>query len=265
MKDIFYESNKDKSSDIFAEKQKEFGGRFHFHRAFELAYITDGRARYLIEDENFIAEKDHIVFAHCYYRHKSYDDIKHNKYVIAVPEKLSRDVASLFEESTLPTLLADTEFNKTLLPFFEKLTNECSDMPRILSKGYANIIFGSLSQHYNSISVKPKNKNVLIIADILEYIDDHFRDKITLESLAATFGYNKTYFSRLFNQHIGMSVNNYINMVRLDRFEKLSADSKSENITELVFDCGFSSLATFYRVREVRRKGKLPTAEQVIE
>jgi len=262
MKDVFYESNKDKSSDIFAEKQKEFGGRFHFHRAFELAYITDGRARYLIEDENFIAEKDQIVFAHCYYRHKSFEDIKHEKYVIAVPENLSRDVAVLFSDTTLPMLLPDTEFNRTLLPFFEKLANECTDMSRILSKGYANIIFGSLSHHYNSIAVKPKNKNVLIIADILEYIDCHFRDKITLESLSATFGYNKTYFSRLFNQHIGMSVNNYINLVRLDRFEKLFADSKSENITELVFDCGFSSLATFYRVREVRRKGRISPTEQ---
>ncbi len=256
MKDILYEARKDRSSEIFAEIQHEYNGRMHFHRAFELGYIIEGSAKYTVEDECFTVQQDQIVFSHCYYRHTSTTELKHKKYIIAVPEKLSRDIVTLFSETTLPALLEDKEFNKTLRPFFEKLAYECATMPKILAKGYANVIFGSLSQHYNSIAVKPKNKNVLIIADILEYIDNHYMDKITLESLSSTFGYNKTYFSRLFNQHIGMSVNNYINMVRLDYFEKLYDDSKCDNITELVFDCGFSSLATFYRVREFRRKSK---------
>ena len=257
MKDIYYESQKDKRYEIFAEEQKEYGGRLHFHRAFELAYITEGTANYIIENETFTAQKDDIVFTHCYYRHRGLADIKHKKYVIAVPENFSKDIAKQFEHTTLPMLLSDKEFNKTLLPYFEKLVKESDGMLRMLAKGYANVIFGSLSQHYRSTAVKPKNKNVSIIADILEYIDDHYREQITLESLSEQFGYNKTYFSRLFNQHIGLSISNYVNMVRLNRFEWLYGDSKGENITELVFDCGFSSLATFYRVREFRRKNNL--------
>ena len=254
MKNIFYESTKDKMNGIFAEKQHEYDGRLHFHRAFELGYITEGSAHYIVEDEEFTATEGDIVFCHCYYRHTSTVDSPHTKYIAAVPENLSKDVATLFKDSTLPIHLSDKQFNKSLLPYFELLSRESKNMTKILSRGYANILFGSLSSHYNNIAVKPKNKNVEVIADILNYIDEHFREQITLETLSARFGYNKTYFSRLFNQHIGMSMNNYINMVRYDTFERLYGNKLGENITELVFDCGFSSLATFYRVREFRNK-----------
>lgn len=49
-----------------------------------------------------------------------------------------------------------------------------------------------------------------------------------------------------------MSINNYINMVRYNRFEEMCRNKCEKNMTELIFEYGFSSLATFYRVREMR-------------
>ena len=39
MTDVFYEAAKDTNGRIYAEIQKEYAGRYHFHRAFEIAYI----------------------------------------------------------------------------------------------------------------------------------------------------------------------------------------------------------------------------------
>ena len=256
MKDIFYEYMKDNQNTIFAEKQKEFPGRLHFHRAFELAYICEGQAQYTVDTETFVASSDHIVFCHCYYPHVSPVVPPHTKYVIAIPERLTKDIAVAFSHSTLPAFLPDKDFNKSLLPFFEKLVYESANISNMLSKGYAQIIFGSLAEHYNSVSTIPKNKNISLIADILSYIDVHFQEPISLESISAHFGYNKTYFSRLFNKHIGMSLNNYINMIRLNHFEVLSKNSNEANITDLIFACGFSSLATFYRVYNFRKSNR---------
>ena len=86
----------------------------------------------------------------------------------------------------------------------------------------------------------------------MNFIDDHCCEQLTLESISKHFGYNKTYFSRIFNDHIGMSLNNYINMVRYDKFTALSKDTEDSTITDLVFKCGFSSLSTFYRIRKTR-------------
>ena len=151
MKRIFYESFKDTSGLIYAEKQKEISGRIHFHRAFELAYILDGVATYNVEGEKLRAEAGDIVFVHCCYSHQSLMEPAHNKYVIAVPENITSDVAELFAESTLSTVLSDKEFNRTLLGYFESLVN--GKNLKIAEKGYANVIFGSLANHYERISI----------------------------------------------------------------------------------------------------------------
>lgn len=256
MRDVFYEAIKDQSGRVYAELQNEYQGRYHFHRAFEIAYIIDGSTRYMVEDEEYLAQSGDIVFAHRYYRHRSYDTGHMSKYVIAVPENLSHDILKLLEDSTLPSLMTDREFNKSVLPYFEALVanNGASD---IIVKGYASLIFGLLSEHYHSTAILPKSKNVSNIIDILTYVDEHCEEPITLTDIARTFGYNKSYFSRLFNKHVGSSLSDYINLVRLNRFELLSENESDRSTTELVFKSGFQSLATFYRTRDMRRRGRI--------
>lgn len=253
MKNILYEAIKDTHNKIFAEKQCEFYGRVHFHRAFEIAYIAEGATDFIVDDEKIHAEENDIIFVHSYCCHTARDIYKNSKYVIAVSENFSKDINNLFKELTLPPYLGDKEFNKTLLPFFKVLEQKGENMSTVLARGYANVIFGSLAEHYDKVLVKQKNKNISVIADTLGYIDNHYKEQITLEDIANYFGYNKTYFSRLFNNHIGMSLNNYINMVRFDKFEELYKTSKNKNITNLAMECGFSSLATFYRVKQFRK------------
>ncbi len=254
MNTIFYEAIKDSADSVFAEEQIAYSGRLHFHRAFEIAYIIEGRAEYTIEDKTFIAEAGDIVFAHCYYRHTSSDRIPHRKHVIAVPERLTRDIAKLFENKTLPMLLSDKAFNLILFPCFDALVKNHGKALKITEKGYASVIFGSVASHYDMEDIKRPLRAVSQISEILQFVDDNYTEPLSLESISAKFGYNKTYFSRMFNRYIGMSLTDYINMVRYDNFEKLLKNNPENNITNLALECGFSSLATFYRVRNVRNK-----------
>lgn len=252
MKDAFYEALKDTRGRLFAEIQKEYASRYHFHRAFEMAYIFEGDARYEIEDRLFSASADQIIFAHCYYRHRSLDILPHRKYVIAVPEKLSRDVYELFSSFTLPHLLPDKEFNRTLLPYFKALCACDDETPPIVIQGYVDLIFGLLASHYKSITVSPKSKNVTVIADILNYIDKHLGEPLNLTEISGYFGYNPSYFSRMFNRCVGISLNRYINFARLDRYEILERQSGEKSVTDRILEAGFSSLATFYRAKKER-------------
>lgn len=254
MKSIFYEALKDSTDAVFAEEQIAYSGRLHFHRAFEIAYIAEGKAEYTVEEESFVAEAGDIVFANCYYRHTSSDKIPHRKHVVAVPERLTRDIAKLFENKTLPALLSDKEFNKTLLPCFEALVRDKENMLKITAKGYANVIFGSVASHYEMVEIKRPIQAVAVISEILRFVDNHYAEPLSLEEISAHFGYNKTYFSRMFNRYIGMSLSSYVNNVRYDQFEQMLKNNPNANITDLAFECGFSSLATFYRVKNERSK-----------
>lgn len=254
MKDAYYEVLKDTRGQLFAEIQKEYASRYHFHRAFEMAYIFEGEAKYQVEESVFSAQTDQIIFAHCYYRHRSFDILPHKKYVIAVPEKLSHDVYELFSAFTLPHLLPDKEFNRTLLPYFKALYACDKSTPPIVIKGYVSLIFGLLASHYKSITVAPKSKNVSVIADVLNYIDKHLQEPLTLSEIAKIFGYNPSYFSRMFNACVGVSLNQYINFARLDRFALLEKSSDGKNVTERILEAGFPSLSTFYRAKKERER-----------
>ena len=252
MKDAYYEALKDTRGTLFAEIQKEYASRYHFHRAFEIAYIFEGEAKYRVEEEDFFAEKDQIIFAHCYYRHRSYDVTKHRKYVIAVPEQLAHDITPLLSESTLPNLLPDKEFNQTLLPYFQALYETTAETSEIVIKGYVSLIFGLLLSHYKSITVAAQSKNMSIITDILSYIDRHIDEPLNLGKIAGHFGYNTSYFSRLWGGCVGIPLTRYINLLRLDRYTELLKRRTSESITDLVFKAGVPSLSTIYRAKADR-------------
>ena len=53
------------------------------------------------------------------------------------------------------------------------------------------------------------------LKEILAYIDDHIREKITLGELARLAGYSPFYFSRLFSESMGMPVTGYIRIRKL--------------------------------------------------
>lgn len=249
MDTIFYESLKDTDHNVYAAEQVPSPCRLHFHRAFEINYVISGNADTEVEYKRFVAQTDDIVFIHRYYLHKSYDTHDHLKYVIAVPDHYSADFKEYFENETLPCLLTDKEFNKTLLPYIEKLVKHQNSLPQIVTMGFLNVIFGYLKAHYNAEKIHVNSKNVSIIVDILNYIDRHCHENLSLETLAKKFGYNKTYFSRLFNEHVGMPVKAYINNARLIRLAELQKKYPDANVTELALDAGFQSLATFYRIK----------------
>lgn len=53
-------------------------------------------------------------------------------------------------------------------------------------------------------------KNELVI-DILNYIDSHLYNKITINDLSKTFNYNKDYIMRIFKRELHISIIDYIN------------------------------------------------------
>ena len=89
--------------------------------------------------------------------------------------------------------------------------------------------------------------NIGIIVQALGYIDDHYAEPITLDSISSEFGYNKYYFSRLFNSYIGDTLNSYINMVRVRKVVSAAQKQSAPNLSVLVFENGFDSMTTFYR------------------
>ena len=245
MESIFYELNRDKEVKLYVSEGHNNKTQMHFHRNLEMLYVTDGGMLSTVGEEKFVANADEIVFVHNYYVHSFYPVSDYKKYILIVSADYASDIDKILSKSSLPTCLSDTAFNREKIrPLLKKLHDE--DMPQLAKKGYLNVVMGLLFDHYPAVPIKTSS-NIESIVAVLEYIDTHFSEPLSLESIAAEFGYNKYYFSRFFNRYIGENLTNYINIVRINNFMNLSKKYKSPQISKLAAECGFESMPTFYR------------------
>ena len=246
MDNIIYEYTHDKDPNFITEISDSGRVPKHFHKCIEILYITEGKIIATVNDECFSAEADDIIFIKNYCVHSFSPDASYKKIFMIAPANYSGSVSKTLQSATLPAKLSDKEFNRKLLPMIQSLFDERDTMPALVKKGYYNVIMGYLFDHYPLSEVK-NNGSIDFIVDVLQYINSHYTEPLTLDSLSAHFGYNKYYFSRLFNSYVGESLSNYINIVRAQHFMRIARDMESFSISSLANQCGFDSLTTFYR------------------
>ena len=79
----------------------------------------------------------------------------------------------------------------------------------------------------------------------MEYINDHYTEKIGLNELAAHLGISKCHLAREFKRIAGQTVLEYVNVLRCRRADALLGEGKS--VTEAALESGFESLSYFSR------------------
>ena len=91
--------------------------------------------------------------------------------------------------------------------------------------------------------------DVDLTASVLQYIYEHYNEKITLENLAKVFHLSPTALSKKLGKHLGVDLRVFVNDVRIQMAMQMMEDPvhKGKAINEIAFTCGFSSMTTFYR------------------
>ncbi len=126
---------------------------------------------------------------------------------------------------------------------------------RIKNQMELKLLRNKVVRNYNSLmeklkGVKPKNlsnESASKMETVCEFIKEHYMDELTRELLADAAGVNVDTFSRLFNQHTGKSLNEYICELRIA--EAMNRLTETENtITRISIDVGFDNIRTFNRV-----------------
>ncbi|MDQ0878654.1 two-component system response regulator YesN [Paenibacillus sp. V4I3] len=92
-----------------------------------------------------------------------------------------------------------------------------------------------------------KNKNRLAPEDVQAYIDRHFQETISLETVSHHFFVSKEHLSRTFKVSIGENLSDYIVRKRMEKAKELIMDQRLaiKRVAELT---GYIDIAYFYRV-----------------
>ena len=85
------------------------------------------------------------------------------------------------------------------------------------------------------------------VMPVKEFLDQHYSEKIALDDLASRFYISKNYLTRVFKEQFGMSVKEYLQVVRITHAKQLlrTTDKTAE---EIGIECGFGTLYYFSRV-----------------
>lgn len=83
------------------------------------------------------------------------------------------------------------------------------------------------------------------VTQTLQYISQHFGEKITLEDMAKNCYCSVAYLSKCFKHHVGCTVGDHLTERRLLHAERLLRNGK--NVTETCFECGFHDCSHFIK------------------
>ena len=105
------------------------------------------------------------------------------------------------------------------------------------------ITAGKLSAQRAGHRVQPA---AVINFSMVEYINNHYKEDLNLNSLSSALYMSRNKVSDLFKTYAGISVNDYINTLRIRSANSLLKDGVS--ISEAAFSSGFGCIRTFNNV-----------------
>ena len=262
MKKIPVSKFNDKNCDavnVFASRHFCSKSVTHCHNHFEIEKVVSGKADSVINAQSFSLEKGcaYVMRPADIHSIECLENSTLEIFNISFLENaFSRDVVDSFlYNGNVNTCVLNEEELKKIVALFNVLNDEQEKMhpDKEIIYGCANVIIRLLLQKIN-VDVIEDTRDFMTVA--LRNIGESFRDKLSLEMVAAKAGVTPQYFSKVFHEKMVFTFKQYVTQMRISyarnliRYGKVSA-------TQACFDCGFNSYSAFVKAF-VESTGVLP-------
>ncbi|QYR22334.1 AraC family transcriptional regulator [Paenibacillus sp. sptzw28] len=95
--------------------------------------------------------------------------------------------------------------------------------------------------------VTVQERHRLLVFNVMDYIEEHLNEKLTLHKVAELVSYSPFHFHRLFKAVTSENLNDYVKRTRLERALTKIILFHDQSLSEIAIDCGFSSIGDFSR------------------
>jgi|TARA_B100000965_G_scaffold396356_1_gene411178 transcriptional regulator GlxA family with amidase domain len=160
------------------------------------------------------------------------------------PEVEVQDGSIITEEDRIYSSGGANSYWNLLLYLLEKYTDRDT---AILASKYFAIDMDRESQAPFTIFRGQKDHNDQQVLQAQEFIEQNFADKLTVDELADHVAVSRRSFERRFKQATGNTILEYIQRVKIEA-AKRSFEATRKNITEVMFDVGYTDTKAFRSV-----------------
>lgn len=241
-------------------QRKDFA--FHYHDFNKIIIFLSGNINYTIEGKNYILKPYDIVLVNAGEIHKPsvLDNTAYERIIIYVSTQFisnykgeDYDLSYCFER-------AKKEHSNVLrIPSVDKskLYQVCLELEHSFEdQAYAKELYQKLlflefmihlnrtviSNHINYLDSANGNSKII---QILEFMNEHLVEEISIDSLAEHFYLSRYYLMHFFKEETGYTIGNYITEKRLLLAKNLVQQGCTT--TEACFQSGFKNYSTFSR------------------
>lgn len=243
-----YELLRDRGTDLYIQYADYDHCDVHFHQCIELVLLESGEMTVTIngKSRSFKDGEKGLAFIASYDIHHILRSADSKIIICIIPVFFLKSFFAAANELNYQSCYIE---DRKIIDKIHDLLKELMVYKKgnlLLVKGIIYTILGLLIE---TKSLKTGNVPApkQLTQRVLEYLNNNFKSKITLETLADEFNYSKYYFSKIFNQYFACNLATYINMLRATYVATQLNDNSVHNIVELAYEAGFDSLRTFYR------------------
>ena len=218
--------------------------RMHFHSNIELILVLDGELEVWINNHCRTLHAGEISVAWSYDAH-GYRTPSHSVSLsfIVPPRYYSEFLPLLNSRHTNDPFLSNPQLFEKIHSWVRS-AKSCDD--ELTKKGFVYIILGTVLK-----SIRFENNenqtSPLLPSEALLYLNEHFREDITLNTVARDLGYHPNYLSNMFRNTLHIGFKQYLTLLRL-REAVILMQGGDKSITDAAYESGFQSIRTFYRV-----------------
>ena len=229
----------------------------HTHNINELYYLTSGSINYFIGQETYHVSAGDFVIIPAGVPHKTAMSLHRARILIhfgssyIIEESIFKKLSKIRVYTLNPETVADI---KTLINKIQFELDQSLPYSKTICAYALNEIFALLCRNQGENKNNRLKNRAIFAAE--EFIKENYMRKLTLEDIANHVFLSKNYFSKLFNKQNGISVTEYITIIRIQKAAEL-LESGVSSITAVAEQTGFSD-SNYFSAQFKKFKGQSP-------
>lgn len=85
------------------------------------------------------------------------------------------------------------------------------------------------------------------VNSVMDYVENNLNNDLSLQHLAGVANFSPYHFHRIFRAFAGETLNQFIKRIKIEKAASKLLNNPNSNLSEVSFECGFSSLSVFSR------------------
>ncbi len=219
----------------------------HVHEGYCINVIESGAQRFYRSGANHIAPQNSIVLVNAdqvHDGHKAAENGWSYRAMYPTPELLSNVSLELqgakSDAPWFPQAVVDDGFmaNK-LRELFALLSQSNNTLAR--ETLYLSTMLQLISRHAKQTKrLLPLTHEPNVVRRMREYLDEHFAENVSMQTLADSAELSPFYLARLFNKTVGLPPHAYQVQRRVHKAKQLLRSESRYKLSDVAVECGFS-------------------------